>query len=114
MATFDARIHPLAFAHMESGEKTVYVVPATAEYSMVTAGDRLEDEAIGSITVGIARRYPDLVKLMAAEGFANVIPEANDDEDAITLLRRAPGWSEMAVEREGVFALRVRSAKRKS
>lgn len=114
MATFDARIHPLAFAHMESGDKTVYVVPATAEYSMITAGDRLEDDAIGSITVGMARRYPDVATLLEGEGFANVIPEAVDDDNAMELLQKAPGWSELTVAREGVLALRVRSAKRKS
>lgn len=114
MATFEATTHPLAFAHMEGGLKTVYVVPHTRYFSQITSGDRVEFDDLGSITVGMVRRYGGLEELMTAEGYANVVPEADEVADAVKALRESSGWEPRAVEQTGVLALRVRSAKRKS
>ena len=37
MATFEATTHPLAFAHMEGGVKTVFVVPWSQEFSVISS-----------------------------------------------------------------------------
>ena len=113
MATFDALTHPLAFAHMEGGVKTVFVVPNTQELSVVSSGDRLEFEGLGSITVGMVRRYGTLSELFDREGWSNVVPEADDAEHAARLLRASPEWSPTAEAASGLLALRVRWAKRK-
>ncbi|MBW1878029.1 MAG: hypothetical protein JRI25_03335 [Deltaproteobacteria bacterium] len=113
MATYDTTTHPLAFAHMEGGMKTVYVVPNSGELSMVTSGDRVEFDDLGYITVATVRRYETLGDLIEAEGFGNVIPEANSSEEAIEVLRASMDWNGRS-EDNGVLALRVRNAKRKS
>lgn len=114
MATFDATIHPVAFAHMEGGMKTVYVTPYTDDFSFISSGDRVEFDELGSISIGTVRRYPTLEELIEAEGFANVVPEADDAERAICMLRSSPDWNTRAEGDRGVMALRVRWAKRKS
>lgn len=114
MATFEATTHPLAFAHMEGGVKTVFVMPWTREFSVISSGDRIEFDDLGSITIGMIRKYDDLDALIKAEGWANVVPEADDEEHAKDLLHKSSGWDHQAEEKDGVLALRVRWAKRKS
>lgn len=114
MATFEASIHPLAFAHMEGETKTVFVVPHTRQYSMVTSGDRIEFESIGSITIGAIRRYDSLDDLFKVEGWSNVVPEAETPELATAALRASDEWDLNSESTAGVIALRVRSTKRKS
>lgn len=114
MATFEATTHPLAFAHMEGGVKTVFVVPFSNELSVVSSGDRIEFDDLGSITIGMVRRYDTLPELLDAEGWQNVVPEADDAAQAAELLRQSPGWDARAEQASGVLALRVRWAKRKS
>ncbi len=114
MATFELTTHPLAFAHMEGGMKTVYVTPWSASLSVMSSGDRIEFDDLGSITVGMVKRYPNLDVLLETEGFSNVVPEADGPEHAAALLRASPGWDARAEESEGLLAFRVRSAKRKS
>lgn len=114
MATFEVTAHPLAFAHMEGGVKTVWVTPNTREFAHVSSGDRIEFADLGSITIGTVRRYGSLEELFEKEGFANVIPEATDAEHAASVLRGSSEWDEQAARSSGVLALRVRSAKRKS
>jgi len=114
MATFDATTTPVTFAHMETSEKTVYVVPRTTSFDMATAGDRLEFDDIGSITLGAIRRYDDLDALLEREGYQNVVPDATDVEDAKTRLRSTPDWNEKIEADKGVMALRVRTTKRKA
>lgn len=114
MATFEATTHPLAFAHMEGGVKTVFVQPYTDELSVVSSGDRIEFEDLGSITIGMVRRYETLEELLEAEGWQNVVPEANDMAQAAEVLRASPGWDSNVEKSKGVLALRVRWAKRKS
>ena len=57
MATFEASTHPLAFAHMEGGMKTVFVMPYSDEFAMVSSGDRIEFDDLGSITIGCTGTY---------------------------------------------------------
>jgi ASC-1-like (ASCH) protein len=114
MATYETTTHPLAFAHMEGGMKTVYVLPWTMELSMLSAGDRIEFEGLGSIAIGMKRRYPTLERLLEAEGYENVVPEAASAEDAMGRLRQADLWNQAAAEKHGIYAFRVRSAKRKA
>ncbi len=114
MATFDATTHPLAFAHMEGGVKTVFVMPNTPELSVASMGDRIEFDDLGSITLGMIRRYDTVEELLEAEGYTNVVPEAESAEHAAHLLRTSTGWDKRAERDNGVLALRVRSAKRKS
>ena len=114
MATFDATTHPLAFAHMEGGVKTVFVMPASLEWSMASMGDRIEFDDLGSITLGMIRKYETVETLLGAEGFSNVVPEAESLEQAAELLRTSAGWDKKAEVDAGVLALRVRSTKRKS
>ena len=114
MATYDATTHPLAFAHMEGGVKTVYAVPWTLEYSVLCSGDRIEFDDLGSISVGMVRRYPGLEKLLEAEGWENVVPEVESLEAAAAALRADSTWDVSSEEANGVLAFRVRSAKRKA
>ena len=114
MATFDSTTHPLAFAHMEGGVKTVFAVPWSLEFSMMSSGDRIEFEDLGSISIGTVRRYDDVEELLEAEGYANVVPEADDAESAAKLLRDSSEWDSRAETEGGVLALRVRWAKRKA
>ena len=114
MATHDTTTHPLAFAHMEGGVKTVYVVPNTVEFSMITSGDRIEFDDLGFITAGMVRQYDDLAQLMKEEGFSNVVPEADDEEEAIAAVEGSVDWDSSVVAERGVLAIRVRSARRKS
>lgn len=94
--------------------KTVYVVPYSKEFAGISSGDRIEFEQLGSITIGTVRRYPTLPELFEAEGFANVVPEAEDEAHALDLLRGSPEWNARAETEAGVYALRVRWTKRKS
>ena len=114
MATFDATTHPLAFAHMEGGVKTVFVMPNSLQWSMASMGDRIEFDDLGSITLGMIRKYGTVDELPEAEGYLNVVPEAETSEQAAELLRTSAGWDKKSEESGGVLALRVRSAKRKS
>jgi len=114
MATFELTTHPLAFAHMEGGVKTVYVMPFSLELSMLSSGDRIEFDDLGSITIGMVKRYTDLDTLLETEGYANVVPEADDAAHACELLRGSPGWNGTAEQGQGLLAFRVRWAKRKS
>lgn len=114
MATYDTTIHPLAFAHMEGGMKTVYVVPNSGQFAEVTSGDRIEFDDIGYITVGTIRRYDTLAELVEAEGYANIIPEAEDTESAMEAIRTSTDYSRSEVERSGILAIRIRDAKRKT
>jgi ASC-1-like (ASCH) protein len=113
LATFDATLHIQAFESMERGLKTVYTVIANDEYSMISSGDRLEFGSYGSITVGTVRRYPDLESLATAEGWRNVVPEAETEERAISLIRGTDSWEETEERQRGVMALRVRETRRK-
>ncbi len=114
MATFDSLVHPLAFAHMEGGVKTVFVQPVGGELEGISSGDRLEFDGLGSITIGTVRRYLTLEDLLTGEGFANVVPEADASDHAAQLLRKSPGWNANEEQKNGVLALRVRWAKRKA
>jgi len=114
MATFETTTYPLAFAHMEGGVKTVYIVPRGKGFDWISAGDRVEFAGLGSITVGMVRSYDALEELMESEGYANVVPEADDAAHAIELIRESSGWDDRAAQKGGVLALRVRWAKRKS
>ncbi|MBN1335720.1 MAG: hypothetical protein JXB39_07145 [Deltaproteobacteria bacterium] len=113
MATFDAPFHEQAFIEMEEGKKTVYVILATEEYDCMSAGDRLEFGSHGSIHVGMVRRYPDLESLMEAEGFHNLVPQAETAEAALGVIRSIEEWDAEAEKGQGVLALRVREARRK-
>lgn len=113
MATFDAHLFVEAFENMERGLKTVYAVPATDEFSMISSGDRLEFGSFGSITVGTVRRYPDLESLCQAEGWVNVVPEVDSAQAAVTAIRTAAGWLHDIERQQGVMALRVRETRRK-
>jgi len=114
MATFEATIHPVAFAHMEGGMKTVYVSPYTDDLSFISSGDRIEFDRLGSISIGTVRRYGTLSELIDAEGFANIVPEADNADHASELLRSSPEWNLQTEGDKGVMALRVRWAKRKN
>ena len=113
MATFEMTTHPLAFAHMEGGVKTVYLLPNVGGISNVTSGDRIEFEELGSIDVGMVRRYATLEEAVEREGFANVIPESADIEGALGSIRQSSDWDDAAAREHGVLALRVRAARRK-
>jgi len=113
MATFDAPFHEDAFIEMEEGRKTVYVILATEEYAYMSSGDRLEFGSHGSIHVGMVRRYPDLESLLQTEGFRNLVPQAETEEEALAVVRAIPEWDAEAEKRCGVLALRVREARRK-
>jgi ASC-1-like (ASCH) protein len=114
MATFDATTTPTIFAQMEAHDKLVYVVPRTPSFDMATAGDRLEFDDLGSITLGAIRRYDSLDALLEGEGVTNVVPGAGSAEEAIATLRATPDWMPTVEAERGVMALRVRSTKRKS
>ncbi len=113
MATFDAPFHEQAFIEMEEGRKTVYVIPATEEFAFMSSGDRLEFGSHGSIHVGMVRHYPDLDSLLEAEGFHNLVPEAETAAEAMAVVRSSEEWDEGAEKAHGVLALRVREARRK-
>lgn len=114
MATFDATIHPLAFAHMEGGLKTVFLVPNVEPFAHASSGDRVEFTDVGTITIGMVRRYPTLEEALEKEGFANVVPETTDLAEALAVLRSTSEWDDVKARAHGVLAFRVRSAKRKS
>ncbi len=114
MATFEATTSPVTFAHMEGTTKTVYVVPRTPAFDMITSGDRIEFDDLGSITLGAIRRYESLDALFEVEGFQNVVPDADSVEAAIAAIRATPDWDARVEAASGVMALRVRNAKRKA
>ena len=114
MATFEATTHPRAFAQMEGSVKTVFVVPWSPEFSVISSNDRIEFEDLGSISIGSIRRYDSVPALLEAEGWKNVVPEAETDEEAVDAIRSSSEWNAKAEEDHGVLALRVRWAKRKS
>ena len=113
MATFDAGVYPEAFENMEKGVKTVYAVPATDEWSIMSSGDRIEFGSIGSITVGSVRRYDSLEDLCEAESWRNLMPEAPSAEDAIASIRAVAEWDKATEKKRGVIAARIRAVKRK-
>ena len=113
MATYDAGVHVEAFESMERGLKTVYAVLQTPEYSMICSGDRLEFGSIGSITVGMVRRYPNLEALCEAEGWKNLLPDAPNEEEAVKAIRSIIEWDQAVEDASGVLALRVREVRRK-
>jgi ASC-1-like (ASCH) protein len=113
VATFDAGVHVEAFENMEKGSKTVYAVPATLEYSMICSGDRLEFGSLGSITIGMVRRYGNLEELCEAEGWANLVPEVSSQEAAIEAVRAIVEWDDKVEADSGVLSLRVREVRRK-
>ena len=113
MATFEATTHPLAFAQMEGSVKTVFVVPWSLEFSVISSNDRIEFEDLGSISIGSIRRYDTVEALLEAEGWKNVVPESENEEEAAQSIRSSAEWNAKA-EADGVLALRVRWAKRKS
>lgn len=114
MATFDARLHMGAFEAMERGNKTVYTVLATDEFSVMCAGDRLEFGSFGSITIGTVRRYESLEALVAVEGWQPLVPDAADADDAIERVRGVEEWDAGKEQELGVLALRVRETRRKT
>lgn len=114
MATFEATTTAVTFAHMEGATKTVYVLPRTLRYDMMTAGDRIEFDNFGSVTLGAIRRYESLDELLSTEGFQNVVPDADTVEEAKAALRATADWDEKVETERGVMALRVRTTKRKS
>ena len=114
MATFELTTHPLAFAHMEGGVKTVFVMPFSDQLSVLSSGDRIEFDDLGSITIGMIKRYDDLETLLETEGYANVVPEAETAAHACELLRTSAGWNGTEEQNRGLLAFRVRWAKRKS
>lgn len=114
MATFEATTDAMTFANMESSVKTVYVLPRTLGFDMITSGDRIEFDNLGSISIGAIRRYSSLQELLEFEGFINVVPSAEDIDQAMDVVRKTADWSAKAEDERGVMALRVRSVKRKS
>ena len=114
MATFDARLHMSAFEAMERGEKTVYTVLATDEFSVMCAGDRLEFGSFGSITIGTVRRYKSLEDLVEIEGWQPLVPDAADANDAMERVRNVDEWDGKSESEKGVLALRVRETRRKT
>lgn len=114
MATFDLTAHPLAFAHMEGGVKTVWITPAGPALRGLSSGDRIEFTDLGHIDAGMVRKYTSLEEAVAAEGFANVVPEVADAAAAVASIRGSSEWDEAAARQHGVLAVRVRSAKRKA
>lgn len=113
MATYDAQLHLDAFENMERGQKTVYTVLASDEYSVMCAGDRLEFGSFGSITIGTVRRYADLEALVAVEGWQNLVPGAPTLEAALEQIRSNSDWNVEKEREKGVLALRVRETRRK-
>jgi ASC-1-like (ASCH) protein len=113
MATYDALIHPLVFAHLEAGRKTVHIVPRSGPVADASAGDRLEFPELGTLTIGVVRRYPSVEEALEKEGFTNVVPDAGSLPEALATLRRSEEWSEAVAHHAGVIALRVRSVRRK-
>ena len=78
------------------------------------SGDRIEFQDLGSITLGMIRRYETVEALLEAEGWSNVVPEADDAAHSASLLRTSAGWNKTVEADRGVLALRVRKTKRKS
>ena len=113
MATYDAPLHIEAFENMEASRKTVYTLPATLDYRFMVSGDRLEFGSFGSITVGMVRRYESLEALVEAQGWECLVPEADDADSAIKIVRANDDWDDGAESEDGVLALRVREARRK-
>ena len=113
MATYDATLYEDAFCEMEQGRKTVYALLAIDEYSVMSAGDRLEFGSFGSIMVGMVRRYASLEALVETEGHRNLVPGAETADEATASIREADEW-DVGIEGEvGVLALRVRETRRK-
>ncbi len=113
MATYDACIHVEAFEAMERGQKTVYALLNTDDYTMICAGDRLEFGTLGSITVGTVRKYKSLEDLVETEGWNNLVPGAEDRAGAIEDVRAIAEWDDNVEKTRGVLCLRVREARRK-
>lgn len=113
MATYDGTLHLEAFTNMERGQKTVYAVLATDEYSMMSSGDRLEFGSYGYITIGTVRRYSDLEALCEAESHSNIVPEAAGLKEAVAAIRALDEWDVALEQKRGVVALRVREVRRK-
>lgn len=114
MATFESTTKPMTFAQMEARTKSVYVVPRDGSYDGITSGDRIEFDNLGSITIGAIRRYSNLDELLEMEGFANVSPDAESAEQAISSVHEQSEWTPNIAADAAVMALRVRAVKRKS
>ena len=113
MATFEVGADHRLFEAMESGRKTVYVLPATDEYQVICSGDRVEFGKVGAIAVGFVRRYADLEALVEGESWANVRLEESSLEETIARIRKRLAWDPQAELSAGVLAIRVRSTLRK-
>jgi len=113
MATYDAPLYEEAFAEMEEGLKTVYVLLASDDYMFISSGDRLEFGSYGSIMVGMVRRYPSLEGLIETEGHRNLVPNAETAEEAVESIRGLGEWDPALEQERGVIMLRVREARRK-
>ncbi|MFT5586936.1 MAG: ASC-1-like (ASCH) protein [Cognaticolwellia sp.] len=112
MATFEVGADCRLFEAMESGRKTVYVLPATDEYQLICSGDRVEFGAVGAISVGFVRRYADLEALVEGESWANVRLDESSQEETLSRIRRSISWGPVE-DKAGVLAIRVRSTLRK-
>ena len=113
MATFEVGADSRLFEVMESGRKTVYVLPATDEYQLICSGDRVEFGAVGAISVGFVRRYADLEALLEGESWANVRLDESSAEHTAKRIRQSISWDATAERSAGVLALRVRDTLRK-
>ena len=113
MATFEVGVDRRLFEVLESGRKTVYVLPATEEYQLICSGDRIEFGAVGAIAVGFVRRYADLEALLEGESWANVRLDDSSADETLARIRRSISWDAGAETKAGVLAIRVRSTARK-
>lgn len=113
MATFEVGADRSLFEAMESGRKTVYVLPATDEYQLICSGDRVEFGKVGAIAVGFVRRYADLEALIEGESWGNVRLDESSAEQTLSRIRQRIAWDSTAELNAGVLAIRVRSTLRK-
>ena len=77
---------------------------------MASSGGRIECEGLGSVTLGMMRRYRTLEALVDAEGWL----ESDDAEQVAALVWSAPRWDSPREDSDGILALRVRWAKREA
>lgn len=113
MATFEVGADSRLFEAMESGRKTVYVLPATDEYQLICSGDRVEFGKIGAIAVGFVRRYADIEALLEGESWANVRLDESSEDQTLKRIRQSIAWDAAAERSAGVLAIRVRDTLRK-
>lgn len=113
MATYEVGADRRLFEAMESGRKTVYVLPATDEYQLICSGDRVEFGAVGAVSVGFVRSYADLEALVEGESWANVRLDEGSPEETLSRIRKSISWDAAVENSAGVLAIRVRSTLRK-